>query len=106
MTIMAEDGVPLPSRCESALKRMWFAMDILDNARRIGSMHTKKLIDDLDLYFIMCFIVKLELRFDDPIGLNRYYGLRKTILAQRGLLPLLRALKRNTLSTAFLDGLF
>jgi hypothetical protein len=101
MTIMAEDGVPLPSRCESALKRMWFVMDISDYAKRIGHMHTKKLIVDLDLYFIMCFIVKPELRFNDPIGLNRYYGLRKTILAQRGLLPLLRDLKRNILSTKY-----
>lgn len=101
MTIMAEDGVPLLSRCESALKRMWFVMDIPDYAKRIGHMHTKKLIDDLDLYFIMCFIVKPELPFNDPIGLNRYYGLRKTILAQRGLLPPLRDLKRNILSTKY-----
>jgi hypothetical protein len=97
--MMAEDGVPLPSRCELALKRMWFLMDIPDNARRIGYMHTRKLVEDLDLYFMMCFIVKLDLRFNDPVAPNRYHGLRKMILAQRGLLPLWRALKRNLLTT-------
>ena len=99
MTIMAEDGVPLPSRCELALKRMWFLMDIPDNARRIGYMHTSKLITDLDLYFMMCFVVKLDLRFNDPVAPNRYHGLRKILLTQRGLLPLWSALKRSTLLT-------
>lgn len=101
VTIMAEDGVPLPSRCELALKRMWFLMDIPDNARRIGFMHSQKLITDLDLYFIMCFVVKLDLRFNDPTAPNRYHGLRKTLLTQRGLSPLWRALKRTTLSTRY-----
>ena len=62
-------------------------------------MHTKKLMTDLDLYFMMCFVVKLDLRFNDPAATNRYHGLRKTILAQRGLLPLWRALKRGSLLT-------
>lgn len=101
MTLMAEDGVPVPSRCELALKKMWFLMDIPDNARRIGLMHTKKLTTDLDLYFMMCFIVKLDLRFNDPVAVNRHHGLRKTLLAQRGLLPLWRALKRGALLSKY-----
>jgi hypothetical protein len=99
MTFMAEDGIPLPSRCELAIKRMWFMMDVPDNARRIGYIHTKKLVTDLDLYFIMCFILKLDLRFNDPNAPNRYHGLRKIILAQQGLVPLWRALNRSTLLT-------
>ncbi|KAF7511356.1 hypothetical protein GJ744_004921 [Endocarpon pusillum] len=99
MALMAEDGVPLPSRCELALKKMWFLMDIPDNARRIGYMHTAKLMTDLDLYFMMCFVVKLDMRFHDPLANNRYHGLRKLLLAQRGLLPLWRALKRTDFLT-------
>jgi hypothetical protein len=45
MTIMAEDGVPLPRRCELAVKRMWFLMDIPDNARRIVYIHSEKLVE-------------------------------------------------------------
>ena len=99
MALMAEDGVPLPSRCELALKKMWFLMDIPDNARRIGYMHTTKLMTDLDLYFIMCFVVKLDMRFHDPMATNRCHGLRRMLLTQRGLLPLWRALKRTDLLT-------
>ena len=101
MTLMAEDGVPLPRRCNLALKTMWFLTDIPDNARRIGVMHMKHLISDLDLYFMMCFIVKLDMRFNDPVAPNRFHGLRKLLLAQRGLVPIWRALKRKTLGNKY-----
>lgn len=101
MTIMAEDGVPLPRRCELALKKMWFLMEIPDNARRIGYIHTKSIVTDLDLYFMMCFIVKLDLRFNDPVAPNRYHGLRKMILCQSGLSPIWQALKRTSLLTTY-----
>lgn len=101
MTIMAEDGVPLPSRCELALKRMWFLMDVPDNARRIGLIHVKKLVTDLDLYFMMCFLVKLDMRFNEPTAPTRHQGLKWMILSQRGLLPILRALKGRTLLTRY-----
>lgn len=101
MALMAEDGVPLPRRCELALKRMWFVMDIPDNARRIGFMHANKLISDLDLYFMMCFFIRLDMRFNDPVGPNRGTGLRKTLLSQRGLAPLWHALKRQALLTNY-----
>lgn len=99
MALMAEDGVPLPSRCELALKKMWFLMEIPDNARRIGYLHTAKLITDLDLYFMMCFVVKLDMRFHDPLSTNRYHGLRMILLTQQGLSPLWRALKRTDFLT-------
>jgi hypothetical protein len=101
MTLMAEDGVPLPRRCSLALKSMWFLMDIPDNARRIGFMHITHLITDLDLYFMMCFIVKLDMRFNDPVAPNRYHGLRKLLLSQRGLVPIWRALKQRSLSNKY-----
>jgi hypothetical protein len=46
------------------------ALLYLADARRIGYIHTEKLVEDLDLYFIMCFDVKLDLRFSDPIAPN------------------------------------
>jgi hypothetical protein len=101
MTLMAEDGVPLPRRCNLALKTMWFLMDIPDNARRIGVMHINHMVSDLDLYFMMCFIVKLDMRFNDPAAPNRFHGLRKLLLAQRGLVPIWRALKRKSLHTKY-----
>lgn len=99
LTLLAEDGVPPPRRCGLALKKLWFLVDIPDNARKIGYMHMTELITDLDLYFMMCFIVKLDMRFNDPVAPNRYPGLRKILLAQRNLRSIWRALKRGRLLT-------
>ena len=101
MTIMAEDGVPLPSRCALALKRMWFILDIPDNARRIGFIHSNMLVPDLDLYFMMCLFVKLDMRFNEPCAQNVYHGFRKMITSQRSLSFLLRVLKRNQLENQY-----
>ena len=95
MSVMAEDGVPLPSRCSLAMKRMWFILDIPDNARRIGFIHSNMLVPDLDLYFMMCLFVKLDMRFNDPGAQNVAHGFRKIVLAQKSLSFLLGVLKRE-----------
>ena len=97
MAVMAEDGVPMPPRCELALKKMWFLMEIPDNGRRIGYIHTTRLVEESDLFLIMCIVVKLDMRFNDPLNESRFHGLRKVLLWQPGLLPLWRALKRTHL---------
>ncbi len=101
MSIMAEDGVPLPSRCSLAMKRMWFILDIPDNARRIGFIHSNTLVPDLCLYFMMCLFVKLDMRFNDPAAQNVYHGFRKMVLAQRSLSFLLKVLRREELRSQF-----
>ena len=101
VAIMAEDGVPLPSRCALALKRMWFILDIPDNARRIGYIHSNQLVTDLDLYFCMCFFVKLDMRFNDPVAQEVKHGLRKMALSQPSLSFLLKALKRQVLKNQY-----
>ena len=97
VTLMAEDGLPVPRGCESALKKLWFLMELPDNARRIGYMHSRHNIRDIDLYLMVCFFVKLELRFNDPVAASRHYGLKKLLLMQRGLTSIWRTLKRSVL---------
>ena len=101
MTIFAEDGVPLPARCSLALKRLWFMLDIPDNARRIGYIHNKALVTDLDLYFAACFFTKLDMRLNDPVSGEKRDGMRKLLLAQRSFTTVLRVLKREALTTRF-----
>lgn len=93
--VMAEDGVPLPARCSLALKRLWFLLDIPDNARRVGCVHNRALLSDLDLYFAMCFFVKLDMRCNDPVAGACRYGLRVMLLGQRSLSTVLKVLKRE-----------
>lgn len=95
MALFAEDGVPLPKRCSLAIKRMWFILDIPDNARRIGYIHNVHLFTDLDLYFAMCFFVKLDMRMNDPVGQQKRDGMRKMLLAQESFTTVLKALRRD-----------
>jgi hypothetical protein len=58
-------------------------------------------VPDLDLYFLMCLFVKLDMRFNDPCAQNVYHGLRKLVLTHRSLTFLLRVLKRRELRTQY-----
>ncbi|ETN43965.1 uncharacterized protein HMPREF1541_10830 [Cyphellophora europaea CBS 101466] len=99
MALFAEKGIPLPRRCELAIKKVWFMLDIPDNARRIGFVHNKKLLTDADLYFAVCFCVKLDMLFHDPVAPNKFSEGRRLILSQRSLTMLLRVLQGEALST-------
>ncbi|KAK5050008.1 hypothetical protein LTR84_004127 [Exophiala bonariae] len=101
MTVFAEDGIPLPARCRLALKRMWFLMDIPDNARRIGSIHNRNFMSDLDLYFAACFFTKLDMRLNDPTSGEKRDGMRKLLLGQRSLTTVLQVLKRDIWTTRY-----
>lgn len=101
VALFAEDGVPLPRRCSLAIKRMWFILDIPDNARRIGYIHNVNLFTDLDLYFAMCFFVKLDMRLNDPVGPEKRDGIRKLLLAQESLTTVLKVLRRDLWAKQF-----
>lgn len=96
IAIFAERGCPLPARCNLALKKMWMLMDLPDNARRIAFIHNHRVYTDLDLYFLMCFFVKLDMVANDPVASDKRDGLRKLLLSQRGGLDIiLKVLKRE-----------
>ncbi|EXJ94015.1 hypothetical protein A1O1_02408 [Capronia coronata CBS 617.96] len=101
MAVFAEDGIPLPFRCGLAIKRLWFMLDIPDNARRIGYCHNKRLMSDLDLFFAACFFTKLDLRLNDPTAGEKRDGMRKLLLSQRSFTTILKVLKREIWTTRF-----
>lgn len=101
MTVFAEDGVPLPQRCSLALKRMWFMLDVPDSARRVGLVHQRHFMSDLDLYFLACFFVKLDMRLNDPTRGEKSTGMRRLLLSQRSLSTTLGFLKREIWTTRF-----
>lgn len=99
MALFAEKGIPLPRRCEQSLKKMWFLMDIPDNARRIGFVHNTSLITDADLYFAVCFSVKLDMLLHDPVTPARTMEGRRLIMSQSSMTMLLKVLKGEALNT-------
>ena len=70
-------------------------MDISTTIARVQMMHNIKLFTDFDLYNIQFFIVKLDMRFNDPIDGPGDDSMRRLFLGQRGLTPLCRLLKRT-----------
>ncbi len=93
MTLAAERGVPFPRRCKQVLLKFWFMLDIPDNARRVGYIHNERLFGELDLYFGMCVVVRLDMLFNDPVGTEKRDGGRRLVLAQRSLTCLLLVLR-------------
>ncbi|EXJ92109.1 hypothetical protein A1O3_00659 [Capronia epimyces CBS 606.96] len=101
MAVFAEEGIPLPFRCRLAIKRLWFMLDIPDNARRIGYCHNKQLMTNLDLHFAACFFTKLDMRLNDPTAGEKRDGMRKLLLSQRSFTTILKVLKRDMWTTRF-----
>ena len=93
MALAAERGVPFPRRCKEVLLKFWFILDIPDNARRVGYIHNERLFGELDLYFGMCVVVRLDMLFNDPVGTEKRDGGRRMVLAQRSLTSLVLVLK-------------
>ncbi|KAJ9644242.1 hypothetical protein H2204_001593 [Knufia peltigerae] len=101
VTIFAEDGIPLPFRCRLAMKRVWFMLDIPDNARRIGYVHNTRLLTNLDIYFAACFFLKLDMRLNDPVAGEKRDGLRKMLLQQKSFTTIVRVIKREIWKTKY-----
>jgi hypothetical protein len=98
LACMARQGHRMPKDMSMSLKKMWLLMDVATNQQRVQFMHSK-FFSAKDLYNIQMFVVKLDMRFNDPVDGPGNDILRKLMLGQRGLTPLGKLLKR----TAFLD---
>lgn len=93
---MAELGVPVPmEETMSVLRKMWFLLDVPENARRIKMVHNTGLWTDVDLYFANMLYMRLDMAFSDPVDGPAVVCLRDLLLSQRGLVPLMRVLKRE-----------
>ncbi|KAL2002681.1 hypothetical protein VTN02DRAFT_6216 [Thermoascus thermophilus] len=101
MDMMHEEGVGVPPNCALAIKKLWFLMDIPDNARRMGTIQNPDLWSDGDLFFATLFFVKLDMRFTDPITGGGRDGMRRLVLAQPSFTLLWKILKRTALQTHF-----
>lgn len=99
LACMARQGHRMPPGTSKSLKKMWLTMDISTTARRVQMVHNEKFWTDKDLFNIQLFIVKLDMRFNDPIEGSGDETMRKLMLGQRGLTPLCKALKRTAFTS-------
>jgi hypothetical protein len=71
-----------------AIKKIWFTMDMPRNGARIGTMHNTGYWTDKDIFMAVFFLIKLDMRFTDPIEGTGEKSLRQLMLGQRGLYQL------------------
>jgi hypothetical protein len=60
MGAMLRVGHGLPKRCEPAIKKLWFIMDIPDNKRRQWTIENRNIWEDIDVFFAVLFIAQLD----------------------------------------------
>ncbi|CAD6443474.1 e030a68a-cef0-4ac0-8a83-90d4b89836fd [Sclerotinia trifoliorum] len=95
LAALARQHLRCPPDTNKSLKKVWFLMDISTTLDRVRLMHNREFFTDQDLYNIQLFIVKLDMRFNDPTDGPGSDMLRKLMLGQRGLSPLWRLLTRT-----------
>ena len=96
---LALEGHRVPQRTRLTIKKIWFTIDISDNARRIGLMHNTTFWSNKDLFLATMFFIKLDMRLTHPTAGNGEIGLRKMLLGQRSLSMLAKVLRREELKT-------
>ena len=96
---LAVEGHRLPKRTRLTVKKIWFTIDISDNARRIGLMHNTTFWSNQDLFLATMFFIKLDMRLTHPTAGNGEIGLRKMLLGQRSLSMLAKVLRREEMRT-------
>ena len=92
---LAQEGHRLPRCTTLVLKKLWFMLNITDNGRRIAVLHDMRFWSNKDLFIVTMFFVKLDMRLTDPITGTGEMGMRKLLLAQKGLETLARVLARD-----------
>ena len=97
MIAMAEAGHMLPANMSLVLKKIWFLMDMPDNARRIGTIHNEQLWSNDDLLMATMFFIKLDMRCTDPMDGGMRPVVRKLLMAQPSLSTTEAALHRTQL---------
>lgn len=96
---LAAEGHRVPKRTRSTIKKIWFTIDISDNARRIGLMHNTTFWSNKDLFLATMFFIKLDMRLTHPTAGNGETGLRKLLFGQRSLSTLAKVLRREEMRT-------
>ncbi|TID23122.1 gtp cyclohydrolase i [Venturia nashicola] len=88
LTALSKYGLLLPHDIERAVKKMWFLCDLPGNASRIGVLHNTGYFHDRDIFLSQMFMMKLDMRFTDPVEGCGETHLRRLFFGCRNFVPL------------------
>ena len=101
MCLFNERGFQLTPLCESVLSKIWFLMDIPDNARRIWTIKNQNLWTDSDIFHGIFVLAQIESCFTGHKTGTPRQGLRRLLMAQRNLVMLRDALKGTAMTSHY-----
>ncbi|KFY68372.1 hypothetical protein V498_10655 [Pseudogymnoascus sp. VKM F-4517 (FW-2822)] len=99
LACLAREGHRLPKSAKETLLKTWVVMDVSTTAGRICLVHNETWWTDTDCWNAQAWVLKLGMRFNEPITGVGDDGLVRVMLGQRGLTPLWRLLTRQGFKT-------
>jgi hypothetical protein len=99
LACLARQGHRMPAGSNFTLLKLWLIMELPTNRDRCTIIRTKKYFTRFDLYRATTFLIKLLLRFNDPLYGPDHGVLMELMLGQRGLTPLWKLLRGKAYTT-------
>ncbi|KNG51849.1 hypothetical protein TW65_01041 [Stemphylium lycopersici] len=92
LTMLAVEGHRVPAGCEAALMKFWCLMEMRTAALRLSFLHDEDIWTAADIVLMQLFLVKLDMRFSDPVLGNGAAQLGAMLLSQKSLSTLWKVL--------------
>ncbi|KAK7514394.1 uncharacterized protein IWZ02DRAFT_493477 [Phyllosticta citriasiana] len=96
---MALEGHRFPHPIQEVVLKMWMLMDLPRSALRLSMIRNDRVWHNRDLFVAVMFLLKLDMRFSDPIVGDGECVLSQLLMAQRSLEPLWEVLRGWRLNT-------
>ncbi|KAJ4377214.1 hypothetical protein N0V83_000037 [Neocucurbitaria cava] len=93
LTLLALEGHRVPKAAQGSLMKFWVLMELQSSALRQAFLRDRGIWTDNDLRMMQLIMVKLDMRFADPILGNGVCALSGMLLTQRSLSVLLAVLR-------------
>lgn len=95
--LLNEEGLYLPEQGETAVKKLWFLMDIPDNQRRLAVIQNPELWTTADLFYACMFFMRIDMRCTDPLVPRAHASIRRMLMAQPSMTMTCLVLERKFL---------
>ncbi|EUC44817.1 hypothetical protein COCMIDRAFT_26963 [Bipolaris oryzae ATCC 44560] len=92
LTILSMEGHRVPAACEATLMKFWCLMEMKTTKLRLSFLKDKEIWSDADIINFQLFLVKLNMRFSDPVLGNGCCQLASLLLGQKSLSTLWKVL--------------
>lgn len=95
LTMLSMEGHRVPAACEGALMKFWCLMEMNTTKMRLLFLQDKNIWTAADIVHFQLLLMKLDMRFTDPVLGNGAGQLAPLLLGQKSLITLWKILSGN-----------